>query len=123
MRAISARCWALKGPVMKAAQILSTVPDRCLLNTSPNCSSCRRIPLHGWAFVKRRMASELGLTGGTFADFEHEQRRRLPGQVHRRRHAAAGWPANCNTPDMASAVEADLQQLKIAWRCSGVTTR
>ena len=51
----------LKGPLMKVAQLLSTIPDALpdeyvqeLIQLQSNA------PSMGWPFVKRRMASELG---------------------------------------------------------------
>jgi len=108
----------LKGPVMKAAQILATVPD---LLPPEYTAELRHLqtnaPSMGWAFVKRRMASELGADWRQrFVDFEHEAAAAASlGQVHR----AVGQDGRrlaCKLqyPDMASAVEADLQQFRLA---------
>src|SRR4026208_1925696 len=51
----------LKGPLMKVAQLLATIPDAL-----PSAYAAELIqlpsqaPPMGWAFVKRRMAAELG---------------------------------------------------------------
>jgi predicted unusual protein kinase regulating ubiquinone biosynthesis (AarF/ABC1/UbiB family) len=72
-------------------------------------------PAMGWPFVKRRMASELGEHWESrFKQFDHEAARAASlGQVH---HAIAkdGRELACKLqyPDMGSAVEADLNQLK-----------
>lgn len=107
----------LKGPVMKAAQILATVPDLLPPEYIAELSQLQaNAPPMGWAFVKRRMASELGPDWrGRFADFEHEAAAAASlGQVHRATgHDGRRLACKLQYPDMASAVEADLQQLKL----------
>lgn len=108
----------LKGPVMKAAQILSTVPDLLPPEYTAELAQLQtNAPPMGWAFVKRRMASELGADWRSrFADFEQEAAAAASlGQVHRAT-GDGGRRLACKLqyPDMASAVEADLQQLKLA---------
>src|SRR6185312_12970370 len=70
----------------------------------------------GWPFVRRRMASELGPDWpAKFRCFEHEAARAASlGQVHRA-VALDGRALACKLqyPDMASAVEADLSQLRL----------
>jgi predicted unusual protein kinase regulating ubiquinone biosynthesis (AarF/ABC1/UbiB family) len=110
----------LKGPVMKIAQILSTIPDAVppefaaeLLQLQSNA------PAMGWPFVKRRMRSELGADWeGRYAQFEHEAVAAASlGQVHRARlHDGRLVAAKLQYPDMASAVEADLGQLDLLFR-------
>jgi predicted unusual protein kinase regulating ubiquinone biosynthesis (AarF/ABC1/UbiB family) len=72
----------------------------------------------GWAFVKRRMSSELGVDWQErFATFEHSACAAASlGQVHRAT-ALDGRMLACKLqyPDMASAVEADLRQLKVVF--------
>jgi predicted unusual protein kinase regulating ubiquinone biosynthesis (AarF/ABC1/UbiB family) len=74
-------------------------------------------PPMGWPFVRRRMASELGPAWESkFKSFEHEAAAAASlGQVHRA-VLPDGQRVACKLqyPDMASAVEADLRQLKIA---------
>lgn len=109
----------LKGPLMKVAQILSTVPDvlpeeytQELIKLQTNA------PPMGWAFVKRRMTAELG--AGWLKRFEAFERDACKaaslGQVHRAR-SLDGRDLACKIqyPDMSSAVEADLKQLKIVF--------
>jgi predicted unusual protein kinase regulating ubiquinone biosynthesis (AarF/ABC1/UbiB family) len=70
----------------------------------------------GWAFVKRRMAAELGPEWQTkFTSFEHAPAAAASlGQVHRATaHQGAMLAAKLQYPDMQSAVEADLHQLEI----------
>jgi predicted unusual protein kinase regulating ubiquinone biosynthesis (AarF/ABC1/UbiB family) len=107
----------LKGPLMKVAQILSTIPDALPPEYVAELSQLQAdAPAMGWPFVKRRMASELGPDWqARFASFEREAARAASlGQVHRAttldgRHLAC----KLQYPDMASAVEADLQQLRL----------
>ena len=52
----------LKGPLMKVAQIMSTIPDALPREYVAELAQLQaNAPAMGWAFVKRRMASELGL--------------------------------------------------------------
>jgi predicted unusual protein kinase regulating ubiquinone biosynthesis (AarF/ABC1/UbiB family) len=71
----------------------------------------------GWPFVRRRMAGELGADWRSrFSEFDRTAARAASlGQVHRAT-ALDGTPLACKLqyPDMASAVEADLRQLKLA---------
>jgi predicted unusual protein kinase regulating ubiquinone biosynthesis (AarF/ABC1/UbiB family) len=71
----------------------------------------------GWPFVRRRMASELGPNWESkFKSFEREAAAAASlGQVHRA-ILPDGQRVACKLqyPDMASAVEADLRQLKLA---------
>lgn len=105
-----------KGPLMKVAQLLSTIPD---LLPEAYAEEFRKLQAHappmGWPFVLRRMRAELGDNWETkFASFEREAAAAASlGQVHRAT-ALDGRALACKLqyPDMASAVEADLGQLK-----------
>ena len=70
----------------------------------------------GWLFVKRRMAAELGADWQKkFKSFDHEAAAAASlGQVHRA-ETKKGEALACKLqyPDMQSAVEADLRQLKV----------
>lgn len=107
----------LKGPLMKVAQILATVPDMLPEEYTRELAQLQHnAPAMGWAFVKRRMATELGADWQQrFADFEHTARHAASlGQVHRAiAHDGRVLACKLQYPDMASAVEADLQQLKV----------
>ena len=109
---------ALKGPLMKAAQILATVPDLLPPEYTTELAQLQtNAPSMGWAFVKRRMGAELGPDWRrNFAEFEHEAAAAASlGQVHRATdHEGRRLACKLQYPDMASAVEADLQQLKLA---------
>ncbi|NNE83865.1 MAG: AarF/ABC1/UbiB kinase family protein, partial [Alphaproteobacteria bacterium] len=76
----------LKGPLMKAAQILSTIPDALPKEYAGELAQLQaNAPPMGWPFVRRRMASELGSDWQTkFRSFEKEAARAASlGQVHR----------------------------------------
>jgi predicted unusual protein kinase regulating ubiquinone biosynthesis (AarF/ABC1/UbiB family) len=73
-------------------------------------------PPMGWAFVKRRMAAELGADWQKkLSSFEHHPAAAASlGQVHRARaHGGAELACKLQYPDMQSAVEADLRQLQL----------
>ncbi len=106
----------IKGPLMKVAQLLATIPNALPQEYARELASLQsNAPPMGWPFVKRRMASELGENWEQrFKSFEHEAARAASlGQVHRA-VAKDGTLLACKLqyPDMGSAVEADLQQLK-----------
>jgi predicted unusual protein kinase regulating ubiquinone biosynthesis (AarF/ABC1/UbiB family) len=114
---LTAALGGLKGPLMKVAQILSTVPDMLPEEYTQQLAQLQHnAPSMGWPFVKRRMNAELGADWQQrFASFEHAAAAAASlGQVHR----AVGLDGRllaCKLqyPDMTSAVEADLQQLKV----------
>jgi predicted unusual protein kinase regulating ubiquinone biosynthesis (AarF/ABC1/UbiB family) len=105
-----------KGPLMKVAQLLATIPD---LLPEAYAEEFRKLQAHapamGWPFVQRRMRAELGETWETkFARFDHEAAAAASlGQVHRAvAHDGRALACKLQYPDMASAVEADLGQLR-----------
>ncbi len=107
----------IKGPLMKVAQLLATIPNALPQEYARELASLQsNAPAMGWPFVKRRMASELGENWEQrFKSFEHEAARAASlGQVHRA-VGLDGRKLACKLqyPDMASAVEADLRQLKL----------
>ncbi len=106
----------IKGPLMKVAQLLATIPNALPQEYARELASLQsNAPAMGWPFVRRRMASELGAEWEQrFKSFEHEAARAASlGQVHRA-IAKDGTALACKLqyPDMGSAVEADLSQLK-----------
>ncbi len=105
----------LKGPIMKVAQLLSTIPDALPPEYAAELATLQsQAPPMGWAFVKRRMSAELGADWqGKFAQFEHHPAAAASlGQVHHARaHDGSEVACKLQYPDMQSAVEADLQQL------------
>lgn len=112
----------LKGPLMKVAQILATIPEALpqeyvdeLMQLQANA------PAMGWLFVKRRMAAELGPDWqDRFDSFEHEAAAAASlGQVHRASLNGQALACKLQYPDMNSAVEADLAQLKLIFSIYG----
>jgi predicted unusual protein kinase regulating ubiquinone biosynthesis (AarF/ABC1/UbiB family) len=107
----------LKGPIMKVAQMLATIPDLVPPEYAAELQELQtNAPAMGWAFVKRRMRAELGADWeGRFAEFGREAAAAASlGQVHKARlHGGRLVACKLQYPDMASAVEADLQQLKL----------
>src|SRR3984885_1980872 len=117
---LAAALGGLKGPIMKVAQLMATIPDALPPEYAAELTKLQsQAPPMGWAFVKRRMMAELGPDWQSkFASFEHHPAAAASlGQVHRA-HAHGGTRGNdgaalaCKLqyPDMQSAVEADLQQ-------------
>jgi predicted unusual protein kinase regulating ubiquinone biosynthesis (AarF/ABC1/UbiB family) len=106
----------LKGPLMKVAQLMATIPDLLPPEYAAELAKLQsEAPPMGWAFVKRRMQAELGPDWQTrFASFEHRPSAAASlGQVHRARSLdGAELACKLQYPDMQSAVEADLQQLQ-----------
>ena len=114
--ALAAALGSLKGPLMKVAQLMATIPDLLPPEYAAELQKLQsEAPPMGWAFVKRRMNAELGPDWEKkFQNFEHRPAAAASlGQVHRAR-ALSGEALACKLqyPDMQSAVEADLQQLE-----------
>ena len=63
----------LKGPLMKVAQLMATIPDLLPPEYAAELQKLQsEAPPMGWAFVKRRMSAELGLDWQSrFKSFEH----------------------------------------------------
>lgn len=107
----------LKGPLMKVAQILSTIPEAVPPEYARELAQLQaNAPSMGWPFVRRRMQTELGADWeARFASFERQAAAAASlGQVHRT-VGVDGTVLACKLqyPDMASAVEADLRQLQV----------
>ncbi len=108
----------LKGPLMKVAQFLSTVPDALPAEYAEELANLQaNAPPMGGPFVRRRMQSELGPDWRTrFAKFDETAAAAASlGQVHRAT-LPDGRLVACKLqyPDMPSTVEADLRQLRLA---------
>ena len=108
----------LKGPMMKVAQFLSTVPDALPPEYAAQLAELQsNAPPMGWPFVRRRMAGELGPDWESkFKTFTKDAVAAASlGQVHRAT-LPDGSDVACKLqyPDMPSTVEADLRQLKLA---------
>jgi predicted unusual protein kinase regulating ubiquinone biosynthesis (AarF/ABC1/UbiB family) len=115
-KALKAALGGLKGPLMKAAQMFATVPDLLPPEFAKELGELQtNAPAMGWPFVRRRMAAELGPDWqGRFASFEHEAAAAASlGQVHRATaHDGRALAVKLQYPDMQSAVESDLGQLR-----------
>jgi len=113
--ALSGALGRLKGPLMKVAQLMATIPDLLPPEYAAELQKLQsEAPPMGWAFVKRRMMAELGASWEKkFESFEHHPAAAASlGQVHRARSLDGAMLAcKLQYPDMQSAVEADLQQL------------
>ena len=109
----------LKGPLMKVAQILATIPDALPREYAEELRQLQaNAPSMGWPFVRRRMRSELGPDWQSrFAGFAHDAAAAASlGQVHRASgHDGRELACKLQYPDMQSTVEADLQQLKLVF--------
>jgi predicted unusual protein kinase regulating ubiquinone biosynthesis (AarF/ABC1/UbiB family) len=112
---LTAALGGLKGPIMKVAQLLATIPDALPPEYAGELMKLQsEAPPMGWAFVKRRMSAELGAGWeAKFERFEHQPAAAASlGQVHRARSLDdAELACKLQYPDMESAVEADLRQL------------
>src|SRR5215468_7298491 len=114
---LAAALGGLKGPIMKVAQLMATIPDLLPPEYAAELAQLQSdAPPMGWSFVKRRMQAELGADWQKrFASFEHRPAAAASlGQVHRAR-SLDGTDLACKLQyaDMQSAVEADLRQLKV----------
>ena len=106
----------LKGPLMKVAQILSTIPDEYADELAALQSDA---PPMGWLFVKRRMAAGLGSDWqGKYAQFDRQAISAASlGQVHKATsNNGDALAVKLQYPDMASAIDADLRQLKLVFQ-------
>jgi len=113
---LKAALGGIKGPLMKAAQILATIPDALPRDYAEQLQQLQsNAPPMGWPFVKRRMTTELG--PGWRRKFKTFSRESVAaaslGQVHRAEDFE-GRDLACKLqyPDMQSAVDADLNQLQ-----------
>lgn len=116
-QALTQALGGLKGPLMKVAQLMATIPDVLPPEYAEELSKLQSdAPPMGPAFVKRRMMAELGADWQSrFGSFELRSSAAASlGQVHKAT-AKDGSLLACKLqyPDMQSAVEADLQQLEL----------
>lgn len=107
----------LKGPIMKVAQLLSTIPNVLPEEYADELANLQsNAPPMGWSFVRRRMKAELGANWEQkFTQFSQEAAAAASlGQVHRAT-LPDGREVACKLqyPDMASSVESDLKQLSL----------
>ena len=106
----------LKGPLMKVAQILGTIPDALPQEYLDQLRQLQaNAPSMGRLFVRRRMRAELGEDWAShFAEFDETAVAAASlGQVHWARSLdGRALAAKLQYPDMSSIVEADLNQLR-----------
>ena len=99
---LAAALGGLKGPIMKVAQLMATIPDLLPPEYVEELQKLQsEAPPMGWPFVKRRMMAELGADWqGKFAAFEQS----LPPLLRSARYTARArlmarsLPASCSTP-------------------------
>ena len=107
----------LKGPLMKVAQILATIPDALPKEYVNELSHLQSdAPSMGWLFVKRRMKAELGEDWlSHFKEFDKKASAAASlGQDHfAEDNDGQKLACKLQYPDMGSAVQADLKQLKL----------
>ena len=107
----------LKGPLMKVGQILSTIPEALPDEYAKEFQQLQsNAPPMGWPFVRRRMKTELGSDWqNKFCSFEKEAAAAASlGQVHKAiSHDGVNLACKLQYPDMQSAIDADLNQLRI----------
>ncbi|MBL8549342.1 MAG: AarF/ABC1/UbiB kinase family protein [Hyphomonadaceae bacterium] len=115
-RAVKEALGRSKGPLMKVAQLVSTLPD---VLPESYAQEFRKLQAHappmGRPFVERRMRAELGADWkGKFQSFDLDAAHAASlGQVHRAvAHDGRALACKLQYPDMASAVETDIGQLR-----------
>jgi predicted unusual protein kinase regulating ubiquinone biosynthesis (AarF/ABC1/UbiB family) len=107
----------LKGPLMKVAQLLATIPEALPKEYAAELAQLQSAaPPMSRPFVRRRMAAELGPDWrARFREFELEAAAAASlGQVHRATgHDGRLLACKLQYPGIESAVEADLSQLRL----------
>ncbi len=114
-RALRETLGQLKGPLMKVAQMVATVPDLLPPEFAAQLAELQtNAPAMGPSFVRRRMAAELGPDWAKrFGGFDLEPAAAASlGQVHRATSLdGKALAVKLQYPEMQSAVESDLGQL------------
>ncbi len=107
----------LKGPLMKVAQFLATIPDAIPPEYAEELLELQsQAPPMGTPFVRRRMAAELGLNWQQhFKEFSLVASNAASlGQVHKAiDHDGNALACKLQYPNMQGAIEADLNNLKM----------
>ena len=115
-RALKETLGQLKGPLMKVAQMFATVPDLLPPEFAQELAELQtNAPPMAPSFVRRRMAAELGPDWPSrFKSFDLNPTAAASlGQVHRATaHDGRDLAVKLQYPDMLSAVESDLGQLR-----------
>ncbi len=116
---LAAALGGLKGPIMKAAQLLSTIPEALPPEYARELAQLQSAaPPMGPGFVRRRMRAELGADWESrFQSFAPESAASASlGQVHRATGPdGRSLAVKLQYPDMQSAVEADVNQLRVVF--------
>src|SRR3712207_1828687 len=106
----------MKGPLMKVAQMVATVPDLLPPEFAEQFAELQtNAPAMGGPFVRRRMAAELGPDWRSkYAEFDLSAAAAASlGQVHRATaHDGRRLAVKLQYPEMQSAVESDLGQMR-----------
>lgn len=107
----------MKGPLMKVAQFLATIPDAIPYEYAEELLELQsQAPSMGVPFVRRRMASELGSNWQSrFKEFDQNAFAAASlGQVHKATdHEGNQLACKLQYPNMQTVVETDLSNLKI----------
>jgi predicted unusual protein kinase regulating ubiquinone biosynthesis (AarF/ABC1/UbiB family) len=107
----------LKGPLMKVAQLMATIPDALPAEYAAELAQLQsNAPPMGKPFVRRRMQSELGPDWQKrFASFPLDASAAASlGQVHKAvLHDGRTVACKLQYPSIEAAVEADLSQLRL----------
>ncbi|MEO1090590.1 MAG: AarF/ABC1/UbiB kinase family protein [Pseudomonadota bacterium] len=114
---LTAALGGLKGPLMKVAQMLSSIPEALPGDYAAELAQLQsEAPPMGKPFVRRRMAAELGADWQqNFQKFDLDAANAASlGQVHRATlHDGREVACKVQYPGIESAVEADLSQLRL----------
>jgi predicted unusual protein kinase regulating ubiquinone biosynthesis (AarF/ABC1/UbiB family) len=115
--ALTVALGSLKGPLMKVAQFMATIPEALPAEWAEKLQQLQsNAPPMGAAFVKRRMQAELGPDwAARFASFDLQPAHAASlGQVHKATaHDGSRLACKLQYPNMRSVVEADLKQLDV----------
>ena len=100
---LAAALGGLKGPIMKVAQLMATIPDALPPEYAAELQKLQsEAPPMGWAFVKRRMIAELGPAGRRNSQASSIIPPRPPRSAkctaRTRASMARSLPASCNIP-------------------------
>lgn len=113
----------LRGPLMKIAQLLATIPEAIPPEYVQEFMQLQaEAPPMGWPFVKRRMIAELGLDWTKkYAAFTQEAAAAASlGQVHKAiSHQGQLLAVKLQYPKMEDAVIADMKQLRLVFDLLG----
>ena len=82
---LKAALGGIKGPLMKVAQLLATIPDALPKEYTAELVQLQaNAPAMGWPFVRRRMAGELGADWQSrFGDFERTAARTASARMRK----------------------------------------